>query len=684
MTGSGKPGGIAALIVAVVTAAVYIPSLSNGFVNWDDPVTVINNPYIRSLDFSSLRWMFLESHNGNRIPLNWISHALVYRIGGLDPFAHHLTNLLFHCANSVLLYLLFLAILRTAGALEKGRVVTAAAGALFWAVHPAHVESVAWVTERKDVGGTLFFLLCLLAWFRFAGGGRRWLYYVLSLLSLVASLLFKPMAVTVPIVLLLLDWWPLGRIGRIFAINRETGRALLEKTPFLILSLLFGLLAIKAQAPAIQTFERMPADFRVMNALHSIVFYMQKLILPLDLAPLHPILDPERTTFSIRYVLFALLVPAITLLVCRQAIGGRRWPAVAWFAYVVTLGPVLGILQVGVQAAADRYTYIPSIALSLLPAAGLAALGIRLARKRPHSPAVRLPRATAGLIAAAGLIVLGVLCVKQEAIWKDSTALWKHQTRVYPDVEHTAYSNLAKSYQSEGRLDLALKTYRKALTIPTPTPAYTLDGLGCVLLAKDRVQGNDRLVDEAVRLFQQAAASDREYAAPHRNLWFAYRRKGMEREALHAIGRAIAIDPGFAAAYSNFAISLSGEGRYEEAEEALHRALEIEPKNNELISNLAGLYLRRGKNDDAITLYGQALVLAPRNPRSHLNMGNALEKAGRKEEAVAAYGKALLLDRRLVPAHAALARLYHALGKPDLARRHRELAGNSPRGGVKK
>ncbi len=650
---------ITALGVAVVAFLVFIPSLSNDFVNWDDNVAVVENRQIRSIDASTIEWMFTTPHNGNWIPFNWLSHALVYQAAGLDPAIHHLANVVLHALNTLLVFFVFLKIL---GIARAGRaVLVAGAAALFWGISPAHVESVAWVTERKDVGSALFFLLSLLVYLRYASaknsaGKRRLSLLALCMVFFIFSLLFKPMAITLPVLLLLLDFWPLKRL------RSPLGRILLEKAPFFVVSIVFGLVAIWAQDTGVMTFERVPAGFRIMNAFHSIVFYIEKMVVPVGLAPLYPIVDPGGKAFSIGYVLSALLVLAVSAACLFAWLRGKLWPAAACLSYIVLLGPVLGILQVGRQAAADRYTYLPSLVICLVFAAGVFALQERAGRlggfRRAGRPVL--------VLFAAGLVVIGALCVKQIGIWRDSITLWEHQVKLYPGVSQTVYSNLAKAYRTERRLDDAIRTYREAVAMSEPHP-YTHDGLACALLDKGHV-------DEAIAELRKAIAKDPDYPAPYRNLWYAYNKKGMPDKALAAVKKAIELSPEFAEAYRNLGISYTRQNRLAQAEEAFLKALSLEPGNHEYLANLATVRMRMGRVDEAIGLFKKALKLNPAEPMLHLNLAIAYEKAGNLDKAIGSYEAALKIDDRLVPAHTALARIYLLRGREDLARRHYEKA----------
>jgi tetratricopeptide (TPR) repeat protein len=630
----------AALGVALLAGLVYLPALQCGFVSWDDPEVLLENRHVRRLDRDSLSWMLTSFHTGNWIPLTWLSHALVFRAAGLDPRAHHLANLLLHAANTGLVLLLSLQILqsaraRAAPALPEARELAAAAlAAILFGLHPLHVESVAWVAERKDALCAFFFLLSLLAYLSHAGSGRR-SPLVLSLGLFVLALLAKPMAVSLPLVLLILDFWPLRRLP-----GRRS--VLFEKLPFLALALASGLVTIAAQAAggAIAAGERVGLAFRLLNAARSLVLYLVEMLMPVGLLPFHPIADGDRP-FTAPLVLCAALVLSATLACLRSGRGPRAWLPAAWAFYVVTLLPVLGILQVGGQSRADRYTYLPSLAPFLLA-------GVALARLK-HAVPVSLALSAA----------LSALTVRQIATWRDSITLWERVAEAYPDASPIVHTNLANAYRTGARLDDAVREYRRALALERHP--FTLDGLGITLLDQGRVQ-------EAIAQLEQAVALQPRYAKAHRNLWFAYRRAGREDLAIQSIHRALAADPGYADAWSNLGISLAVHRRLPQAEQAFERALRLDPGNPDFLANLATVYQEQRRFEEAIALYAQACRLNPRQPLYLSNLGNALLTVGRFTDALHAYRRAEAVGGRVDPALLARARA-GALALPAPARR---------------
>jgi Flp pilus assembly protein TadD len=402
---------------------------------------------------------------------------------------------------------------------------------------------------------------------------------------------------------------------------------------------------MQAQGMEVLLAENLPVDFRIMNAFRSIIFYIQKIVVPLDLAPLYPIVDAGQRAFCLGNLIALIAVLVISAGTFAYGVRRRPYLLAAWLYYLVMLLPVLGILQSGRGAAADRYTYLPSLSLSLLLAAGAVALHRRMKERATVAHSLRLvPLLCGGLP-----LVLGVLCVGQIKVWRNSIALWEHQTRIYPGRADVAYVNLGNAYREAGRVDDALQAYRTAMAIGTPQP-YTHDGYGCVLLEKG-------LVDEAIAEFERALAKDRRYAPAYRNLWYAYTRKGLHDEALAAIEKAVELNPRNARAQGNLGLSYFRKGRIDEAETAFRQSLALDSRNYESLANLAMIALRRERPEEAVPLLRRALELEPNDPKCHFNLGLAFERTGQTQSAVASYQQALKLNPDMAAARRALKRI---------------------------
>ena len=504
------------LILVPVLLVFYLPLLDNGFVNWDDPQVILNNIHIRSLNLSSLQWMLTSFHTGNWMPLTWLTFTVNYGLGGLEPKSYHLTNLLIHLMNTGLVFLLVGRLLSLGGRSgEKTfEIFTALLSALLFGLHPMHVESVAWASERKDVLYAFFFLLSVYSYLGIftssdRKGYRFWACWVFFLLALIS----KPMAVTLPLVLLILDYWPLKRLGSNFL------SLLTEKIPFLLVAWI----AILAQdeASAFTPAENWPISFRILNAFRSLAFYPFKLLIPRNLSPLYPISPNLSGPFYLQSFLGIGMVLLVTV-VCFFRRKKGPFFAAAWLLYLVTLAPVLGIFQVGSQAVADRYAYLASLAL-FIPFS--AVVSSRLAHHR----------LVFVLICAVLTGLLGYGTREQIKIWKDSQTLWERVVGLYPGQSAVAHTNLGSAYEKAGRMDDALREYQSAAAIPPPL-AITHNGIGAILFFKGRTA-------EAVREFQYAISLNPHYGAPHRNLWYIFQSRGMKGEALAEIQKAVEIDP---------------------------------------------------------------------------------------------------------------------------------------------
>lgn len=446
---AAKPSGLNAgaspvLIPAVIflfVFAVFLPTLAAGFIDLDDTDFIVNNHHWKGLSGQHLRWMFTDIF-GHYMPLTWLSYAINYAVGGMSPAGYHLTNVLIHCLNAVLVYFVALRLIRAAMVRPGAIVLTppelrlgAGIGALVWGAHPLRVESVAWITERRDVLSTLFLLGALLAYLRMAerapAGGPRargWMRpYLMSIGLLVFSLLSKSWGMSFFVIVALLDWYPLGRLPgdprRWF--TRRVLPVLLEKAPYAALGLGCMVLAGFAQRSAglaMRSLDEWPVSARIAQAAYGLVFYVWKSVVPTGLAPLYELpvsVDPLAPGFLVCYAL--VLISIVTCFLLR-----RRFSAVVVTAaaFAIIVAPVLGFLQSGVTFVADRYSYVSCIGWSLLFGVAIAHLIHRARRSESVNPGLIM----AG--AAAVLLTFGVLTLNQAAVWRNSLTLWEHAVQV--------------------------------------------------------------------------------------------------------------------------------------------------------------------------------------------------------------------------------------------------------------
>jgi len=521
---------VAAAAIAAAVVAVYGQTLDFEFVRLDDPEYVANPMVARGLDPESLRWAFTTRHLANWHPLTWLSFMLGVEIHGPGPAGHHAVNLTLHLVNSLIL----LGLLCSA----SGRLGPSALVAALFALHPLHVESVAWVSERKDVLSTCFGFLAMAAWLGYArrGGLAR---YALVALCFVLCLLAKAMLVTLPVLLLLLDYWPLGRLGRGGA---SPLRLVAEKLPLLALSL-----AVSAVTLGVQVIDARVAPLdAAANAVVSYAVYLRKAFWPSGLGVLypHPGLPSEGGV-----PLTALAIGASLALLVGISLGvafaRRRYLWTGWLWYLGALVPVIGLVQAGRQGMADRYTYVPLVGVFLMLAFGGAELVEKWRRRQPQAGRI----AAAGALAA--LAALSVAAHRQARVWRDSVSLFEHSLAVMP-ANPTLHYNLGNTYGSAGRLDDATQQYRLALAVK-PRHQKAHYNLASILLAQRRV-------DEAIEHLRRALAIDPDYARAHHKLANALHGSGRLEEAVHHYRETLRVAPGNAAARRDLEIALAELG----------------------------------------------------------------------------------------------------------------------------
>jgi Flp pilus assembly protein TadD len=631
----------AALLLAVIAIAVHAPSLGNGFV-YDDDYIVKSPRVLDGAGLDDVGWAFTASPDGNWVPLTWLSHLLAVAAFGLAPAGHHLVQVLLHGANAALLFLL---LLRVTGA--PGRSLAAA---LLFAVHPVHVESVAWVAERKDVLSTLFGLLALHAWVGYARRPAPGA-YLAALGWFAAGLMSKPMLVTLPVLLLLMDWWPLRRA------SLPRARLAAEKAPFLLLAAGAGLAAVWTQrrSGVLATLSGYPPGVRVANALVSVFGYLRDLVAPLRLAAFYPHPGDAVSRPGAIAALLVLLAVTAALLAAR-----RRAPHLlfGWLWFLVALLPVSGLVQVGEQARADRYAYFTFVGLYVALAWGLAGAGERL---RPLGRA--LPVAT-GVAAA----LLALVTVRQVGFWKDNVTLFERAAAVTEGNWIAAY-NLGIALAGQKRNPEALRRLDEAVRLRPDNPRYRYD-YGRVLA----IEGRYPQAEEQYRASLALVPDDPDV---HRDLGALLRAGGRGAEAAAELqqalalapgdararrlaeglagasenaaaareeaGRALAADPRDWRAHQRLAGLLEAAGDAAGAERHFREAARLSPEAVEARHDLALLLDRRGAFAEAVELYASVVRARPGLREARTNLGVDLEELGRLDEAEAQYREALRL-----------------------------------------
>jgi tetratricopeptide (TPR) repeat protein len=533
-----------------LTALVFGQVWAHDFVNYDDPLYVAENPMVgMGLSRASLAWALTTFHGGNWHPLTWLSFLIESAWFGPAPGVLHLTDVALHALNTLLLY----ALLRRLG----GAVWRPALVAALFAVHPLHVESVAWISERKDVLSTAFGLLSLHAWVGFARRGGGWR-YAACFAALACGLMAKAMLVTWPFVFLLLDYGPLARLPRAGSASvwlAGLGRRIAEKLPFFALSVLASLIAVVAQRTSGALVESLPFAPRVANAFLAYLWYLEKTIWPTALVPLRPHLAEAVPLWPALGALAALTAFTALLL---GPLRRRRCLTVGWLFYLGTLVPVIGLVQVGSQATADRYGYVPLIGVFALLAWSLGAAVARWPRGRPL--------AVAG--SAAALLALAVVAHAQTSHWRNSIALFGHALAVAPP-NPASLVLYAKALEQTGRVEEAIPRYPEALALD-PGFEYALIGLGIVWMQQQRPA-------EAIPLFKAAVAKRPDNEAALRLLGRARLATFDLDGALASFRRAVAIAPGSARAHEGVGLALLRKGRDAEARTHFEEALRLEP-----------------------------------------------------------------------------------------------------------
>ena len=503
------------MVLIAVTIGVFLQTANHSFINYDDPGYVTENPRVRGgWTVENIVWAFSSTVMSNWHPLTWLSHMADVQLYGLDPRGHHLTNVFFHAASTLLLFFLLAQI---TGAPWLSLFVAA-----LFALHPLHVESVAWVAERKDVLSGFFWFLTLLLYAGYVkrGGTAR---YLLAILSFAVGLMAKPMLVTLPVVLLLMDYWPFNRFpqdpdfGGIRGIFHRTSplwALVKEKIPFLVLSSLSAAVTMVAQKQggAMKTLAAIPIDLRIGNAMVAYVRYIGKMIWPQDLALLYPLPSSIPLWHAIGSFLLLVLLSGMAIHFL------RRYPYIVtgWLWFLVTLIPVIGVVQVGGQSMADRYTYIPLTGLFIMVSWGIADL-LKGRRYRQVLLAI-----LAGLV----LFASAVLTWRQLDYWKGNLTLYRHTLNVTTG-NYQILNNYGIALAQEGRLDEAIDQYLASLKIDPNRPA-THNNLGFAYFRKG-------MVDHAILRFQMAIALNPDYAEAHTNLGIAYGKKGWIQQAAEEI-----------------------------------------------------------------------------------------------------------------------------------------------------
>ncbi len=663
------------LALLLATFGIYSQVAHFEFVNYDDPEYTTENPHIRGgLTSANVAWAFTSSYAGNWFPLTWISHMLDRRFFGSDAGRQHLTNLALHLLSTLLLFAL----------LKRMTGWSAASGfvAFVFALHPLHIESVAWIAERKDVLCALFWFVTMWAYLNYVSRPGVWR-YVLVLAAFGCALMSKSMAVTLPFALLLLDVWPLrrfrgesansvgtpklthgagggrsathfrdqgSRAGHVGSRTRPTtdgagGRIrsgwglVIEKLPLIALAIAASMVTFLVQRGGGAVLDDIPVGLRVANALNSYVVYLFNFFWPANLAVFYPY-EPIPAWQAI---LEALALGMITAWAIRRR-RTQPYLAVGWLWYLGTLLPVIGLIQVGVQARADRYTYIPAIGIAIMLAWGLEDL---VAARRWLGP----PVTVIAILVCAGWATVTWRDLKY---WHDSLGLFERAIAVNPD-NYLAYSSLGAAFREAGRNGEAIASFERAVSIK-PHFADAEVGLGAALTAEGRVDQGMAHLAEAVRLEPESVTA-------HIHLGFALGKSGRPREAADQYRIALQLNSESAEAHCGLGVALAEQNRLQEALAQLFESVRVGPDYADGYYNLGRVLALLGRTDEAMTQFLTAIRLQPENAEAHYSLGTALATRGRMNDAADQFRLAVNIKPDYVNARfnyaSALANLEH-------------------------
>lgn len=623
------------LTVLLVTLIAYLPLLRNGFVLWDDDEYIIENIHIRNLDWSLLKWAFTEFTQGNWHPLTGLSHAVDYALWGLDPFGHHLSGLIIHLGNTLLVYLLVSAVLGRREALSGGFITVAAAvTALLFGIHPVHVESVAWAAERKDLLCALFYLLAMLSYLcradkagkpaDFSAAPRRWLLpaFIFTLLAAMS----KPMAVTLPLVMLLADYYLLGRIDS----ARTLLSAALEKIPFFAVSVLVAVATIVGQHKGVLTapVETVTLYGRALVALRAFFAYLLNIIFPVGLSPIYPYPKAEEITILSWHYFLPLLAATALLILFAKGVRRKGWCQALWLYYLVTLLPVIGIIQVGHQFMADRYSYLPSIAPFMAIGVSAGWLWNKYTKTMP------LRVAMAGL-ALAVFSLLSFLTAQQLSIWHDSVSFWTYIIEKEPVRVPFAYINRGAAYREADDLGKAVVDLERAVELlPADFKAYNCRGLVYAAMGD-----NERALadfDHAIRLFPGDPGA-------FYNRGSVFRKMGDFNRALADYTTALAMKPYDLKALNNRGLLFQDRGEFGAAMADFNAALKVSPDDWMTLNNRGLLLNLTGENERALDDLNRAVRIKPDESSIYVNRGLVFRTKGLDAEALSDFDRAVSL-----------------------------------------
>ncbi len=643
---------VCVVLLVLSTVVAYWQVQNNDFINFDDGVYVSKNRHVQEGGWNNIIWAFTDlKTTANWHPITWLSHILDTYLFGLNPKGHHLTNLVFHIINTLLLF--FFLSKTTSSLLRSGFV------AALFALHPLHVESVAWISERKDVLSTFFWFLTLFGYIYFIKE-KRLKRYAFFLIPFLLGLMSKPMLVSLPFVLLLLDYWPLGRLSfSMYNTSADSTRMgwreyysilkplFYEKVPLFILSISFGVIAYFAQdiGNAMQSLTRYPMKVRLLNAILAYGAYIKKMFLPYNLALFYPY---PKSFSSIEILSVAIILLIISFIFLNKS---RNYPylIVGWLWYVGTLVPVIGLVQVGTQSMADRYTYIPLIGLFIILSWG----GPDLLKR------FQIHRSILPIIGVIILILSTILTRQQVRYWKDSITIFEHAIRVTKNND-LAYGNLGLVYFQKKDIKKAISYLSTAISID-PGNLEARVNLALALVETNRIE-------EAASHIAKALRQNPKSTLTFHALGVYYTKKGLFDKAIDAYNKALDIDPENAAVINDIGYILEQRGYVDKAMVMYKKAVKIQPFSPFIRVNLGLVYLKYKEFDKAIDEFKVAISFNPESVDAHNNLGSAFFYKGLYDRAIDEYKRVLELNPNDKFAHLNLGVVYSKIGMNALAR----------------
>ena len=688
------------IFLVLITLATFLPLKNHEFIEFDDSMYVTENFHIQSgFKWKNIIWAFSTFHFGNWHPLTWLSYMLDYYLYGMNPGGYHLTNLIFHMANTLLL---FWVLYRMTGAIWKSAFV-----ASFFALHPLHVESVAWVADRRDVLSTFFWILTMWAYVHYSDK-PNFQRYLLVFICFGLGLMCKAMLITLPFVMLLLDYWPLDRYHHGKSRHHSDSmpkpednhseksvilRLILEKIPFLALTVIFTILNFIAQQKlgALKPVDIFPITHRLANALNSYIGYLQKMVWPHHLSIFYPY---PQTVDHWKVIVAGFMLAGISIFVARN-ICKHPYLFLGWLWYLGTLIPVIGLLQIGDHAMADRYTYVPLIGPSIMIAWGVPHFVSKLSYRR----------FILALLTILSISSLTISTWVQISYWQNSITLFEHALNV-TDRNYLAHNNLGIALYKQGKNKEAIAHFSEALKI-RPNGVGILNNLGAALARQGRAK-------EAVLHFQKLLELTPNDEGAHYNLGLAFlnerqwenaikhfkeviRIKPQNDEMHYRVGtilekldrfkaaslyykKTIRINPSHDKAHYHLGICLVRLNQLETAIKHFKEAIRITPEYQEAHNNLGVTYAQQKKFAEAIKHYSKALQLKPDSMITHLNFGIALAQQKNFKDAIKHYSEALKIAPDYPEIHFHLGLAFSSIGDTVSALKEYEtLKSSDPR-----